>query len=331
MPGVTESRTIDAVLTTTLANYKKGGELQDQIFDSFPLLSWLNGKLGMAVRGATVKEVVQGGESIVVPLLYEQNSTVDSYSNYEMIDVTPQEGMTHARYNWKQYAGSISISGHEERVNRGEQKMISLLQAKVMQLEMSMRDRLSRDAYGDGTGNGSKNLTGLAALISTTTTVGGIAPATYPWWAPYRKASPGSFATNGRGEMMTAYNTISYGNDRPDAIFTDQATYQFYDSSMEEKQRFVYTGTNKSAADAGFANLAWMGTPVFFDRDCTAGAMYFLNSKAIKLMVLSGADLDTTAFVKPVNQDARSAQVLFEGNIVTTNRRKLGVINGFTS
>lgn len=327
--GVSETRVIDSLLTTTVANYQK--TLQEQIFDEYPLLSWLNGKLGVAMRGATVKEVVQGGESIVVPLLYEQNSTVNSYSGYEQLDTMPQEGLTHARYAWKQYAGSVSISGHEERANRGEAKMISLLQAKMTQLEMSLRDRLNRDAYADGTGNGGKNLTGLAALISGTTTVGGLNPSTYTWWKPYTKTSPGSFASNGRAEMMTAYNSISYGNAKPEVIFTDLATYQYYDTSLEEKQRFVYTGTNKSVADAGFAHLAWNGTPIFFDRDCTAGAMYFLTSKAIKFMVMSGADFTPTPFIKPENQDARTCQILFEGNIVVTNRRKLGVISGFTA
>ena len=115
MAGVSETRVIDSVLTTTLAEY--GNQLKDNIFDTYPLLSWLNGKLGEALRGSSVKRTIDGGESIVEQLLYEMNSTVDSYSGYEALDTTPQEGLTIARYNWKQYSGSISISGLEERSN----------------------------------------------------------------------------------------------------------------------------------------------------------------------------------------------------------------------
>ncbi len=47
MAGVTESRTYDALLTTTLANYRK--QLVDNIFDDYPFLSYINGKLGKAM------------------------------------------------------------------------------------------------------------------------------------------------------------------------------------------------------------------------------------------------------------------------------------------
>lgn len=62
MPGLTESRTYEALLTTTLANYRK--QLVDNIFDDYPFLSYINGKLGKAMRGDTIKRTVDGGESI---------------------------------------------------------------------------------------------------------------------------------------------------------------------------------------------------------------------------------------------------------------------------
>lgn len=325
MSGVSETRTWDAVLTTTLSNFQK--TLEEQIFDDYPMLSWMNGKLGMAMRGASVKRPLDGGESIVEHLLYEQNSTVDSYSNYEVLDVTPQDGMTKALYNWKQYSGSITISGLEERNNQGEAKMIDLLGAKTEQTRLSLRDRMSRDAYADGTGNGSKNLTGLAALVSDTATVGGIAPGTYDWWKANVTTAAGSFAATGRAKMNTTFNNITYGNDKPDFIVTDQTTFEYYETSLVDQKRFV----NSMAADAGFTNLGFNGVPVFFDRDCTAGYMYFLNSKYIKWNVHRDADFITTPFVKPENQDAKTANILYQGNMSTANRRKLGVIQGFTA
>jgi len=329
MPGIAETRTQDAVLTTTLANYRK--QLIDNIFDVNPFLSWLNGKLGMAMRGSTVKEVKQGGESIVEQVLYEMNSTVDSYSNYGQLAVTPQDGMTIARFSWKQYSAAISMSGHERRVNRSEQQLVSLLKAKTMQTEMSLRDRLSRDAFSDGTGNGSLNLTGLSALVSTTTTVGGLAPATFAWWKAYAALSVGSFATNGIDAIRTGVNTISRGNDMPDALFTDQTNHERYESALQTKQQYSYVGTNKAAGDAGFTTLAFRGIPVIFDRDCTANTIYILNSRYLKFCVLSGADFETTPFVTPENQDASTAQVLFEGNLVTNNRRNLGLLSGLSA
>jgi len=328
MAGISETRQWDSLLTTTAAKYRN--TLIDNVFDEYPLLSFLNGKLGSGLRGKSIKEVEEGGETIVEQILYEMNSTVDSFSNYGPIDTTPQEGMTIARFNWKQYAGTVSISGHERRVNRGSPKMISLLDSKFKQLEMSLRDRLSRDAFGDGTGNGSMNLTGLAAHISATATLGGLAPGTFPWWAASVTASVGSFATNGIKNVRTKFNTLSLGNDRPDAIFSDQTTYERYDAAVEDKQRYHMTGTINKVADAGFVSLAWQGVPWLFDRDCTANAILFLNSRYLKFKVLKGADFEMTPFVTPTEQDASSAKMLFEGNLVTNNRRRLGSLTGIS-
>lgn len=87
MAGVSETRTWDALLTTTLANYRE--KLIDNIFDTYPFLSWLNGKLGVALRGTKRKRTEDGGETIVEHLLYEVSSAVKTYSQYELLDVTP--------------------------------------------------------------------------------------------------------------------------------------------------------------------------------------------------------------------------------------------------
>lgn len=324
MPGVSETRTYDALLTTTLANFRE--KLVDNIFDTYPTLSWMNGKLGKALRGNSVKRTVSGGESIVEHLLYEQNSTVGSYTGAEPLDLTLQEGMTIARYNWKQYSASVGITGIESRNNQGEAKMIDLLQAKVTQAEMSFRDRLSVDTFGDGTGNGGKNLTGLGAIVSTSTTVGGLAPATYSWWKSTVTGS-GSFASQGLSDMRTIYNTLSFGNDKPDFIVTDQNVFEYYEAALQPQERY----TNTKAANSGFLNLTFKNIPIVFDRDCTSGYMYFLNSGALSLVVHKDADFSTSPFVRPDNQDVTTSVILLQGNLTTNNRRKLGVLTGITA
>lgn len=325
MAGVSETRTQDALLTTTLANYRN--TLYDNIFDTYPLLSWLNGKLGTALRGSSVKRVVGGGESIVEQLLYEVNSTAKSYAGAEVLDTTLQDGMTIARYNWKQYSSSIGITGLERRSNMSEEQLINLLQAKATQAEKSLQSKLSEGAWSDGTGNGGKDLTGLQAIVDSTTTVGGLAPATFTWWAADETASAGSFAATGLDKMRVTYNNITYGNDRPDAIFTTQDVHEYYEKILQPQERYV----NTNAADAGFMNIAFKTIPVIWDRDCPSGEMYFLNSKYINLVVHRDADMATGEFIRPKDQDVTTAQILFQGNLTTNNRRMLGKITGFTA
>ena len=325
MAGIAESRQWDALLTTTLANYRQ--QLMDNIFMDYPFLSYINGKLGKAVRGGSVKRTIDGGESIVEHLLYEKNSTVKSYSGAETLDTTLQEGMTIARFNWKQYAVSIGITGLEKRNNQGEAAMINLLTAKTNQAEMTLKDRLSTDAFADGTGNGSKNLTGLKALISASTTVGGLSPTTYTWWKSTVTSSVGSFAATGLDKMRTMVNTLTMGNNKPDGIFTDQNCYEYYEKSLQPQERFA----SNAVADAGFMNLTFKNIPIVFDRSCDSGYMYFLNSKYLSFVVHRDADFSTGPFVTPENQDVSTAMILFQGNLTVNNRRMHGVLTGITA
>jgi len=78
-------------------------------------------------------------------------------------------------------------------------------------------------------------------------------------------------------------------------------------------------------------NLTFKGVPVIFDRSCTSGYIYFLNSKYLNLVVHSDADFSTGPFITPENQDVSTAMILFQGNLTTNNRRKLAVITGVTA
>ena len=130
--------TYNALLSTTLRNYRK--KLQDNIFIGLPLYNWLNEK--------GRKRTLDGGESIMVPLLYGENTTTGVYKDYDTLDVTPQEGITTARYQWGQAAVSISISRAEERKNSGPHRMINLLEAKIMQAEKSLQGYLNDRLHG---------------------------------------------------------------------------------------------------------------------------------------------------------------------------------------
>ena len=110
----------DQLLSTTLANYRK--QLTDNVFTARPLTYFLmdKGRIRM----------LDGGTKIVEPLIYGTNGTVNSYSGYDTISITAQDGITAAEYDWKQYAVSIAISGIEEAKNNGEQAVLNLLEAK---------------------------------------------------------------------------------------------------------------------------------------------------------------------------------------------------------
>jgi hypothetical protein len=306
----------DSLLSTTLANYRD--QMTDNIFTARPLTNYLmdKGRIRM----------LDGGTKIVEPLVYGLNGTVGSYSGYDTISLTAQEGMSAAEYDWKQYAASIAISGIEEAKNNGEAAIINLLEAKIMQAEESMREGFNQMFFADGTGNSGKDWLGLGAIVEASGTVGGINRATVgnEFWRSYEENTAGALTL---ADMATAYNSVSVGNDHPDMVLTTQTLFEKYESLLQPQLRY----TDAKTADAGFQNLLFKSAPVTYDVHCTAGVMYFLNSKYLTLVGHSGKWFEQTDFVRPENLDARYALIMCYGNLTCRNAAKQGKLTARTA
>lgn len=304
---------VGLLLSTTLKKYRK--TLVDQIHKSNAVFFYLKSNGG-------IKEL-DGGERIVVPLMYGKNTTAASYSGYDSLDTTPQAGIDSAEFSWKQYSVSVSISGEEERKNAGSSKIIDILEARTKQARMSLTEQLSTGLFSNGTGNGSKDLTGLEAMVLGSGTYGGINSATYTWWQAGVESTSEAL---GLPKMRTGFNTASLGGkDTPDLIVTTQTLFESYEALLvttgsNTTMRFDSAGSKK-LGDGGFQVLEFKGVPMVWDELCPSGTMYFLNTKHMNLSVHSMANFEVSDFVKPENQDARVAQILFMGNL-TCDRRK---------
>jgi len=306
----------DALLSTTLANYRD--QLTDNVFTDRVLTNHLmqKGRIRM----------LNGGTKIVEPLIYGQNSTVASYSGYDTIALTAQTGITAAEYEWKQYAASIAISGIEEAKNNGEQEIINLLEAKIMQAEESMREGFNTMFFADGTGNSGKDWNGLGNIVESGNSVGGINSATAgnEYWRSYEENTAGALTL---AQMATAYNTVSVGNDHPDMVLTTRALFEKYEALLQPQLRYTDTKT----ADAGFQNLLFKAAPVVYDTAAPAGTMFFINSKYLSLVGHSGKWFQQTEFVRPENLDARYALIMCYGNLTCRNRKKQGKLTAKTA
>ena len=310
----------NSLLSTTLQNYQP--TLVDNIFKDLVLLNHLN------ERGRV--RVEEGGTQIIEPLLYAVNDTVATYSGYDAIDLTPQEGISAAEYDWKQMAASIAISGIEEAKNRGTEAIIKLLNAKIMQAEMSLKTTLNEQLYGSASAGTDFN--GLGNIVATqNNTVGGIDASSNTWWNPTQGTTMG--ATLALHNMADVYNRASKGSDVPDLIVTNNSLFEKYESLLTNNVRYQ----DVSKANSGFQNLMFKQTPVVFDlelaTDSTDAPMYFLNTKYLKLTGLNGYWFTTTDFMNGTvaGVDARYALVLAYGQLTCSNRQRQGYLTADAS
>lgn len=313
----------DSLLSTTLDNYRK--TLTDNIFRSRPLLWWFTEK--NSVRK------LSGGVTIVEPLIYAEGQA-GSYGEWDAISIVPQEGMSAAQYPWRQLFATIAISGLEEAQNNGEEAIINLLKAKVMQAEETLKSKLNKQLYSDGTGNSGKDFLGLKALISAGgTSVGGIdaTDALNTWWRSVVRPWAGGDTPS--KAMGNAYNAASDGNDVIDGIFMDQASYEFYESTLTPNVRYQ----DVKSANAGFTSLMFKQAPTYWDRDCPAQTIYGLNSKYITVVGHTDRWFKQSPFSDGLSAqvggtattvDARYALITSFGNMTVNNRSKHFTVTG---
>jgi hypothetical protein len=311
----------NALFSTTLQNYQP--TLVDNIFKDLVLLNHMNS------GGRVVME--EGGTQIVEPVLYEENTTAASYADYDNILLTPQEGITSAIYNWKQIAASIAISGIEEAKNRGTEAIIKLLNAKIMQAEMSIKKLVNDQllSSNDGTTNPLEfnGIGGFAGSINTE--IGGIDAATETWWNPTIPAGIQN-ATLSLVNMANVYNNASKGNDTPDIIITTEPLFSKYESLLTPNVRYQ----DVAKANSGFQNLMFKQTPVVYDlampgNQSSNASMYFLNTKYLKLTGMNGHWFTSTPFQQGTvaQKDARYAIVLAYGQLTCSNRARQGYLS----
>jgi len=309
--------TYTEIVTTTLAGYSK--TMADNVTNNNALLRHID-------RDGNKSPAT--GRTIVQELEYAVNSTTKWYSGYEVLDTSTSNVFTAAEFNYKQLAGNVVISGLEQVENSGPEQIFNLLKSRIRNLEKSLKNDMATALYADGTGTDSKELGGLQLLVPGTVgnTVGGINSGTYTFWANQVYDFSTETVTPSATTIQTAMNTLWLacirGADRPNVIVADSVYFGYYWASLQTNQRF----TSDESASAGFMNLMFMDAPVYYDDQCPASKMYFLNTDYLFLRYAEGREFVPLGEKASVNQDALVMPVAWAGNLTVSNRARQGVI-----
>jgi hypothetical protein len=300
-------------------------KIADAVFKGNPLTAWM-------LAGGRV-ETIPGATDIREPIIYAENSTVSSYKGYDKLNVAPTEELTAAKFNWRQVAGTVSISGEEEMKNAGPQAIFKMLGIKVEVLQKTFRQELNKMLLREAAIADDKDFLGLdhivqAAAAASQGTVGGISRPTYTWWANKYVTTTATTVTD---TMRTFLNDVSEGIERPDLILTTQTLFEQYEKEGYGKLQLQDT----KALDLGFDTQKFKGLTMMWDsflEDSTIRqtanlrkCMYFLNSRYLGIKIHKQRNFVMSKFMKPIDQDARTAQMLLMGNLTIANSRYQGV------
>lgn len=246
------------IIATTIQ--KRSRELSDNVTNNNALLRKLKAKGNVRPFG--------GGNVILEEIMYTDSTSinVNSYSGYEALNIGANSPISAAQFSIAQYAGAITMSGLEMLQNAGKEQFIDLMEGRVKVTEAQLQNRIDYDLYQDGTGNGGKNLTGLASAVPdtpTTGTYGGINRGDFTFWRPqkYSGVTDGGAAVsaaNIQAYMTTLGLRLVRGSDMPDLWIADATYYGFYVNSLQAIQR-ITSESGSATAGAGFPALKFYG------------------------------------------------------------------------
>lgn len=311
--------TFTELVSTTYRNHKK--DVADNVSNHNALFR------RMSEKGRVRME--DGGLSIVLPLDYASNTTYQRYSGYDVLNVSASDVITAAEFPWRQVAVNVAASGLEIRTNSGANRIINFVKAKIKNAQRTMANGLSIDLYSDGTA--SNQIGGIQSIVADagTGTVGGINSSTYAFWQnQVRDASDNSVtvsaATIEAGMMLPLWLQCTRGNDVPDLIVMDGVYFSYYENSQSSLKRYAPADTGKG----GMISLKYKTADVVFDSTASgipASHMYFLNTDFLELVAHQDAYMEIMPELRSINQDAIVVPILFQGNLVCSNRSLQGV------
>jgi len=124
--------------------------------------------------------------------------------------------------------------------------------------------------------------------------------------------------------MLPLWIRLTRQGDTPDLIVSSDDYFTFYEQSQTSLKRYAPEDNGKG----GMVSMKYKTADVFFDSSggIPAAHMYFLNTDYMELVVHSSANMEIMDELKSVNQDAVVIPILWQGNVVVSNRSLQGVL-----
>jgi hypothetical protein len=258
---------------------------------------------------------VDGGHSLVVGLEYATNPTVGSAEPWHELTFQETDEFTSANYTWKQIDGTMALSEMDIAKNEGESRVVDLVQAKLRNLESSIRQNFNQQLF-QGNGSVATNINGLVDLVSSSGTIGGISRSAQTWW---KSSVLSSGVALDEVMMETQYNEAFY-DDPIDIIVTTQTLHEKY---MDLARSTIHQmKPDARVAEMGFDTATFKGKPIVWDRDCNSTHMYFLNFSALKLCPHKNYNFKVSKPIELQKQFVMGWKVIWIGNHIINNSRK---------
>ena len=294
------------------------------------------------------------GRTLRVPIKYAKNTTGTSFRGFDTFSVAATDNRQYMEFTPSFYQITCALPGDELSVADTDAKILDMMKLTIQSDTEDMADDLGTIFYADGTGNGSKDPLGLAALVddgTSVSTIGGLSRSTYTTLQSTVTASGGTLTL---AKVDTQWINASAGSQTPTAFYTTEAIFNFYGQLLRPQERI-----NKDASlmkglsgGTGFTALSYNGKPVLMDEKCTSGVLFAIREDDVDWYALpykfakpvayksqvEGNDYDApmglgfswSDWIIPANAAGVVGHIYFGGQFITKNPKRHAKLTGIT-
>lgn len=300
-------------------------ELHNNFYTIRPTLDYLRSN----------KEELSGGHEWRVPVLDAIEPVGGSYKRADTFSWTDVDPGMMAIYYQVQYDEPCVVLAVDEDRYEGMAAVLPFVKTKLDNTTERLARKINLALYS-ASADTTKDVNSLVDVVASSGTIGNISATTSTFWAS-TVSSSFSFASSGASKLRSMWTALTkYSNvGEPDIILCDATV-------------------NEAAKSAGFAHMTVMGKTgatadnsvslstskvgyekalFVYDPDCTSGAAYVLNKKAIALVERAGQGLTTDPWIdlRPAGIRGRGTKANWKGQLVAKSRAGLGKFTSVTA
>lgn len=307
-----------------------------------------------------------GGRSIQVPLAWKPAGGGGQWiSGAELIDTTVREVLQMAVFTPKTAVVPITVTWEDEKTVQGPNMVKGLVDTLAEIAKTTSIDLIGTDLFNDG--SDPRRMTGLQYSMKdftagspdslTSQSYGGITRAGTPglstatngWWLHNGDATAYTDAAGGGGgfDPLTAgqvmrvlgkmWAGIRFASGKsPTLILSNVGSFTCYHNALSLNDRYMRPQQDTKMAEAGYDNLKYKTAVWVIDERAPRSSakvekIYFINEDAVRLYVHEDANFAFEDFRKAYNQLARTAYILWRGEMIVIEPRANGVISSVST
>ncbi len=284
------------------------------------------------------------GAFLAVPLKFQRSTSGGWYRGMDTFNTSQTNTRVLATFSPRQLYWSVIVSGIQQAVNQGPQRILDLLATEMKSVSDDMADTFGTGLYSTGLGTAGKEITGLRAAVNdgaTIATYAGLSRATFPTWVSNHDSSVNAIT---RAEIAASFDAASVGSNVPTLGITTPGIFSTIEGLAmgvisfnnplpglgREYGTITRNGVVKGqGGELGFTALFYRGKPIVADEKCPAGHYFWLNENHLGLAKWPYPDFPGyvvkpayngfawTGLKVPSNMDASVGQFLFYSQLVT--------------